>query len=100
MSLSRLALIVAVYLSLDVANPMMPGALVFGAEDSVELRQPDRSPTHEETPLAPAPERVVMGEPAIVSRRPTQVASSVTHTPVTRSHLARPASASPSAEDN
>ena len=42
MTLSRLALLVALYLSLDVSNPMFPGALTFGLEDSVEVRQADR----------------------------------------------------------
>lgn len=42
MVLARLALLVAAYLSLDVANPMMPGALTFGVEESVDARQPDR----------------------------------------------------------
>lgn len=36
--LGRLIFLVAVYLGLDVANPMMPGALAFSAEDSVEVR--------------------------------------------------------------
>jgi hypothetical protein len=32
----------ALYLTLDVANPMMPGALVLGADDSVEVRLAQR----------------------------------------------------------
>jgi hypothetical protein len=33
-----LASLVALYLALDVANPMMPGALAFDADDSVVVR--------------------------------------------------------------
>lgn len=39
---SWLVLLVAVYLSLDVANPLMPGALTLGADESVEVRQAER----------------------------------------------------------
>lgn len=42
MRTSWLVLLVAVYLSLDVANPLMPGALTFGADESVEVRQAER----------------------------------------------------------
>lgn len=38
MILSRLTFLVALYIALDVANPMMPGALAFQADDSVEVR--------------------------------------------------------------
>ena len=37
-----LVLAVTLYLSLDVANPLMPGALTFDAETSLELRQAER----------------------------------------------------------
>jgi hypothetical protein len=42
MTLARLALLVGVYVTLDVANPMMPGALTFGVEESVEVRPSER----------------------------------------------------------
>jgi len=35
-------LLFAIYLSLDLANPMMPGALYFGAQASLEARQSER----------------------------------------------------------
>jgi hypothetical protein len=38
----RLIFLVALYLTLDVANPMMPGALAFSVEDSVEARMAHR----------------------------------------------------------
>jgi hypothetical protein len=39
--------LVAIYVSLDVANPMMPGALTFGIDESVEVRQADRFRAHD-----------------------------------------------------
>lgn len=41
-----LVLAVALYLSLDVANPLMPGAVTFGIESSVDLRQAERFRGH------------------------------------------------------
>lgn len=49
----RLALLFAVYLSLDFSNPLMPGAVTFGAgETSVEARHGERPRV---TDVAPAP---------------------------------------------
>jgi hypothetical protein len=58
MTLTRLALFVAAYVALDVSNPMMPGALTFGVEQSVEARQADRfrGQAHESVPISGAPE--------------------------------------------
>jgi hypothetical protein len=42
MSLLKLALLLVVYVSLDFANPMMPGAVTFDTNDSVEGRKADR----------------------------------------------------------
>ena len=42
MSLLKLALLLVVYVSLDFANPMMPGAVTFDTDDSVEGRKADR----------------------------------------------------------
>jgi hypothetical protein len=41
-----LVLAVTLYLSLDVADPLMPGALTFGSETSLELRQAERFRGH------------------------------------------------------
>lgn len=75
MNLSRLALLVAVYLSLDVSNPMLPGALSFGVEDSVEVRQADRLRGPDDAPpLPPArgAERAALSErPVAPGRAPT-----------------------------
>ncbi|MEX2146133.1 MAG: hypothetical protein WED01_03880 [Candidatus Rokuibacteriota bacterium] len=42
MSLLKLALLLAVYVSLDFSNPMMPGAVSFDTADSVEGWRADR----------------------------------------------------------
>jgi len=41
-----LVLALALYLSLDIANPLMPGAVTFGDDSSVELRQAERFRGH------------------------------------------------------
>ena len=72
MTLSRLALLVALYLSLDVSNPMFPGALTFGLEDSVEVRQADRLRGHDDgmpLPLARGSERLALSERSGASSR-------------------------------
>jgi hypothetical protein len=51
MTLAKLALLVAMYLALDLSNPMMPGALAFGVEETVEVVQSDRSRGDDHTPL-------------------------------------------------
>jgi hypothetical protein len=72
----RCWLIVALtlYLALDVANPLMPGALTFGVEDSVEVRQAERLRVHQNILLLPtaAPsERVALiDHQPVVSRAP------------------------------
>lgn len=73
MTLARLALLVVVYVSLDLSNPMMPGALAFGIEETVEVRQSDRfrHETHAPlVPLAPAPRRLDSPARAAARRRP------------------------------
>ena len=51
MTLAKLALLVGVYVSLDLSNPMMPGALAFGVEETVEGVQSDRSRGDNHAPL-------------------------------------------------
>jgi hypothetical protein len=74
MRLARLALLVAVYVALDVSNPMMPGALTFGVEESVELRRAERyrGQTHlaAPAPRAPEPERLRRADESPALRRP------------------------------
>jgi hypothetical protein len=102
MTLARLALCVAVYVALDVSNPMMPGVLTFGAEPSIELRQPDRfrGQLHEAAPMARAPEPLDPVDRTLPLRRllaPETLRLRQTH--VARSRLSGPVPAS-SSEDH
>jgi hypothetical protein len=104
MMLARLALLVATYLSLDVSNPLMPGALTFGVEDSVEVRPSDRFRGEDQhvaaVPRAPAPERPDPLDGAVVRRQPPAgAAPRARQAPVTRSRLSVPSPAS-SIEDH
>ena len=104
MMLARLALLVAAYLSLDVSNPMMPGALTFGVEESVEARPSDRFRGQDPhvAPIAqvPDPQRLDPSDRALTLRRlPAPATPRSGPAPVTRSHLSSPAAASP-AEDH
>ncbi len=69
---SWLVMLVAVYVSLDVANPLMPGALTFGVGDSVEVRQAERFRGHDDAALVPAMPLFEQGErqATAVSRAP------------------------------
>jgi hypothetical protein len=101
MKLARLALLVAVYVSLDVSNPLMPGALTFGVEQSIELRQAERyrGQAHLSAPVprAPEPERLDRADESRALRRPaTPVTSASRPARVMRSHLSSPPAASPS----
>jgi hypothetical protein len=100
--LTRLALLVAAYLSLDVSNPMMPGALTFGVEESVEVRPSDRfrgpDPDVALVPRVPDPERVAPSDDALALRRVSPAPRS-RPAAVTRSRLALPAP-TPPAEDH
>jgi hypothetical protein len=98
--LSRLSLLVALYVLLDVATPMLPGALVFSADDSVETHQAPRFRAHDDaSPSAPAPDRVRSIEPILVAPRSAFSAPRVRRAHVVRPRLPSPASAV-SAEDH
>lgn len=105
MTLSRLTLLVATYVALDLANPLMPGVLAFGVENSVEARQANRLRDHDELstlPLAPAPEPLAPVEPGITwsrSRLITAASAQCRRAHVTRSDPSLPAPA-PSPEDH
>jgi hypothetical protein len=97
MCASWLVLVVTVYVSLDVANPLMPGALTFGVADSVEVRQAQRFRGHADIALRPAAapsERVEQIDHQMVVRA-RAAADSVWIPPSrlqrTRSSLSRPA---------
>jgi hypothetical protein len=94
-----MALLFAVYVSLDLSNPMMPGALTFGAQDSVEMRQSDRARGEDDAALArlPGPERLAPPERSVTPlRAPAPATASSRRAHVTRSHPSAPAPASPS----
>ena len=104
MLLARLALFVAVYVALDVSSPMLPGALTFGREPSVEMRQADRLRGQiDEAALisrAPEPERLDPADRSRTLRRqhaPETPRLRQTH--AARSRLAGPAPAA-SSEDH
>ena len=102
--LARLALLVATYLSLDVSNPMMPGALTFGVEESVEVRPSDRFRGQDRhvapIPRVPEPERLDPSDRSLIGRRlPAPVSPRSRSAHVTRSRLSVAAPASP-AEDH
>ena len=91
---TRLALAVALCLSLDVANPMMPGALGFGVQNSVDSRQADRARVDDVAgalPPAPTGEQVEGLDPGPARSR---LAPGVRHARIT--HAFRRASAPPS----
>jgi hypothetical protein len=98
--LARLIFLVALYLGLDVANPMMPGALAFSAEESVEVKLADRLRSHDVASVsARATERL---KPDAEVRRPQPVVrTAVVSRPHARPRLRLPArSAAISPEDD
>lgn len=105
MVLARLALLVAAYLSLDVSNPMMPGALTFGVEESVEVRPAERfrGQDHHVAPIPRVlePERLDPSDRALTLRRlPAPATARSRPAAVTRSRLSLPAPVSPTEEDH
>jgi hypothetical protein len=98
MRFSWLTLAVAIYISLDVANPLMPGALTFGIEDSVEIRLAERFRSHHSVvsiPATPPSERVgQIDHQTLVSPVPAGdiPRTSPSHVQRARSSLSAPAS--------
>jgi hypothetical protein len=84
-------LLLALYVTLDVANPLMPGALVFSIEDSVEAHSARPLGSHDVVPApAPTAERVDSTD-----RAAAQPSAAVEAFPVRRLHgrrLPRPSS--------
>lgn len=98
--LLRLSLLVALYLSFDVATPMVPGALVFSAEDSVEVHQAPRFRAHDDaSPSVPMPTRVRPTEPILVAPRPALSAPRGRRAHIVRPRVPAPAPTA-SAEDH
>lgn len=68
MGLWGLALLVTLYVAMDVAYPLMPGALVFDPEASVEARQTARFWASDDvTPPMPGPARTELATRVPVS---------------------------------
>jgi hypothetical protein len=95
--LARLIFLVGIYLALDVANPMMPGALTFSAEDSVEVRLAHRLGSQEvATASTPAAERLKPVTEVLVRPQSFVRAAAISRTHAPRLRLsAAPAPASP-----
>jgi hypothetical protein len=95
-----LVLAVALYLSLDVANPLMPGAVTFGIASSVELRQAKRFRGHSDV-VAPIESFDDIGHIAadvvLRPRRPRELAPTVS--PAVRRARSALFAASAAAED-
>jgi hypothetical protein len=99
MTLARLALLFAIYVSLDVSNPLMPGALTFSVQESVEVRQSDRVRGEDDAALTlvAGAERLAPSETSVTLFRPAPPVTVRSRPPhIARSHLSPPKSASPS----
>jgi hypothetical protein len=102
MSLLKLALLLAVYVSLDFSNPMMPGAVSFDADDSVEGRRADRGREADADASAArlpaaAPLRSAAAAPAVMGRaRPAPRGTPVWQPHVPRSYPSASSSTAPS----
>ncbi|HUG38762.1 MAG TPA: hypothetical protein VML54_17520 [Candidatus Limnocylindrales bacterium] len=102
MTLAKMALLFALYVSLDLSNPMMPGALTFGVEESVDMRQSDRVRGGDDAALTPlrGPERFAPPERSVTPlRAPAPVTAGSRRAHVTRSHPSLPTAPS-SSEDH
>jgi len=99
-TLSRLTFLVALYITLDLTNPMMPGALGFSSDDSVEVQLFRAPRLHDVATLsARASERP---EPIVedpVPSFPVVNAPRTCSAHVTRSCLPSPARAASSEDD-
>jgi hypothetical protein len=101
MRLARLALLVAAYIALDVSIPLMPGALTFSVEQSVEVRQSDRfrGQIDEAAPIPRAPEPARLdpdGQPVTPRRLLVSSTPRSRQAHVARSQLSSHAPVSPS----
>jgi hypothetical protein len=95
-------LLVTVYLSLDLSNPLMPGVAMFAAGESVTARQAERVRGHDDAPIAAAMRSVARLVPlahrAAIDRTPSleAVRAWPREAPRARSHLSASA---PRSED-
>jgi hypothetical protein len=70
----RLILMIAVYVSLDLTNPFMPGAFIFDPEQSVEGVHGERGRVPLVVLATPAPPRVATEGSEPARRRPAPTA--------------------------
>jgi hypothetical protein len=95
------AVLVGLYVALDLATPLAPGPLVLGRDSSEEACQAERFRAHREPPppLTVAPGAHTLLEPAAVPRPVSWAAPGAPELYAARSRLAlqRPA---PSADDD
>ena len=99
MSPLKLALLLVVYVSLDFANPMMPGAVSFNTDDSVEGRKADRGDADAVASNLPATTvlRHATVRPALVgSARPAAQRASVWQVHLRRVYSSASGSSTPS----
>jgi hypothetical protein len=95
-AMPRLIFLVTLYLALDVANPMMPGALAFIAEESVEVRLADRLGSHGvASAFARTTERLKPVGEVLTRPQPVVRAAFLSRTHPPRRLPARPSAASP-----
>jgi hypothetical protein len=94
------SLLFAVLLSFDLSNPMLPGALCFDAQDSVEVRQAERGrPGHAGEALAMTrrQDRIEPVERSVASARtPASDVRPIWQAFLTRSYPSRSRSVDPS----
>jgi hypothetical protein len=99
MKLPRLTLLLAIYVSFDLSSPLMPGALRFSVQDSVEARRTDTfriSTATSALPLAPVPKPLALVEPGTERNRPVvTVNPCFPRAHVTRSDPSLPSAPSP-----
>jgi len=94
-TMSRLTLVLALYVALDLANPLMPGAFAFSVEDSVEAHtiRPIRADDSATTTSVLAPGRVEPIPEVPWSSFPSARSPRLCRIHVTRSHQSASAAA-------
>lgn len=92
----RLALMLLIYAVLDFANPLMPGAVTFDAEDSVEGVRAERvRGDRQDAALDPSP---VLVRAAVLRRDPPSRSAAEPRPRPSRQHLAGRRDLTPSPE--
>jgi hypothetical protein len=100
MGITRLAPLLLVYVTLDFANPLMPGAVRFdgGSVDAVHADRPHPLTPMAPVDLVPTPENVVdraprvqaSGRPSLVPERRRRAVARIRRAPPSPSHPTAP----------